>query len=255
MRKVLGVGQNNWRFSFYRYKDSNYYVPSVIGLIFLISFFLIFYVIVPQLSNWFSIKNEAIATRKRIDIIKGNINFMNNLDRSVVNSQFDIVTSALPASREFTSILDVISEAALNAGVSVDDYSFVLGKLSAEYNDDIGEDGAGVVVNNDELLPITLQVTIGGDAQGTMLFLQQLSKKIPLSGVIEVEKNFTNATLDIEFYYKPIPDIVFEDDKPIEPVSDEQKRLISEISGWKPIFSSEDFVTTPTGSSSSAPLF
>src|SRR6266700_1937627 len=112
MKTQVWLGQKSVRFWYFRYKDSAYYHLSIIGVIALVSFFLIIKLILPQVQSWFSIRDEVIATNDKLTVLRNNINLVNNLDRNLLTSQVETSSTALPAQQDFAHILSALSHAA-----------------------------------------------------------------------------------------------------------------------------------------------
>lgn len=236
------LGQNNLRILYYRYKDSPYYTMALIALIISISIILFFRVIVPQVESWFSINNEVFATRERISTINHNITFMDSLDKGVLNTQVKVATSALPTEKDFGPIVNALSDAALQAGVSLDDFTFQIGDTSSasgQFNNTPQKD----------LSAIKLSVVLLGDVTGVERFLKEIDEQLPLAEILKVEGDIRSTTVTLHFYQKQFPKITFKDDQPLSALSDKYTLLIRQMSAWQP-------VSAPTDASESAvPLF
>src|SRR3989442_361008 len=131
MSRDVMLGQNNLRFLYYRYKDSQYVSLGLVVLVVSVCLMLFSRVVIPQFENWFSIRNEVVETNARIDAIKSNINFMQNLDKSQLNTQAQIASSALPTEKDFGAMLNALSDAAVHAGVSLEDFTFQVGNIAS----------------------------------------------------------------------------------------------------------------------------
>lgn len=62
------IGKKGFRYWYYRFRDSQYYALSIAGITILVCTLLVFNVIIPEIANWFSIRQEVIATQAKIDI-------------------------------------------------------------------------------------------------------------------------------------------------------------------------------------------
>lgn len=245
MSKNSLMGQNNLRFLYYRYKDSPYYSFGVAVIILSVSLILFFQIIIPQIENWFSIRNEVIATRARIDTINNNINFMKNIDKAVLNKQVSVMSDALPTEKDFGPIINALSESAVQSGVALDDFQFQVGDTSSS---------SGKLNNTaqKDLSAIKLTFVLTGDASGIGLFLKEIEEKLPLSEVESVEGDSLSTTVKIQFYQKEFPKIIFKDDQPLPQLSKKQLELINKLSGWQIVQSQE---SQETSSESGIPLF
>lgn len=247
MSRAIKYGDKSFRFLYYRYKDSIYYFPTTVITTVLVSVLLFIYVIVPQFQNWFSIRNEVIAVRSKINTLNQNINFMNNLDKGITNSQLQVATTTLPAEKDFIGLINVIVESALQSGVSVQDFSFRVGYIeqSSENAEAASESG---------LSPIQIAIEVNGSVNGVQRFLAEISEKIPLAEVLDIDGESRSTNINMQFYYKEFPKLVLEGDTPIEPVSEEKSELIRKLSGWETAGGMIDS-TIPNGSTSAVPLF
>jgi len=236
--------QNNSLFFYYnRFKDSPYYSLSLIVGVVSISLILIFQLIIPQLESWFSIRDEVIATSARISTINQNINFMNNVDKSRLNNELQVSTNALPTEKDLGAILGALSDSALLAGVSFDDFSFQLGTIAS---------GSGQ--NDDkpsvkDLSTIKLTVVISGSVDGIGKFLKQINEKLPLSEIVSVDGDPEATSVTLQFYQKQFPNIKFQDDRPLTSLSDADVALLQKLSKWQ-----TSSLKAPAASSS-VPLF
>ncbi len=239
MKKEIWLGKRNLRFFYFRYKDSFYYSLSVIILIVLLSLIFIFNIIIPQFENWLSIRREVVATQERIRIINGNINFMRNIDKSILERQSDTALSALPVENDFGPILETISSSAVSSNISLDDFSFTIG---------------GNPSVNQGLSFIAITLIVHGNLNGIQNFIKELEGRLPLSQVSQIEGNAQFASIRIQFYRKEFPTILVRDDDPMQPLSDKKIELLKKLSEWKNKGTALE-MPTPPPASSSAPLF
>jgi len=240
------LGQNSLRFLYYRYKDSPYYSLGFAGVVLLVSLILFFQIIIPQLQNWFSLRNEISATQNRITTIKNNISQMNNIDKAVLNNQVTVAMDALPTERDFGPIINALSDATIQSGVSLDDFNFQIGDTSSS--------ASGKLTNKpkEELSIVTLSVIVVGNASQVGSFIKEIGQKLPLSDLELVEGDSVSTTIKIHFYQKELPRIVFRDDEPLPKLSTKQLELINTLSQWQVVSSEESFETS---SGSGIPLF
>jgi hypothetical protein len=247
MNRKVYFGQNDIRLVYFRYKDSSYYSLSILLLVIIVCIFLLIYIIVPQIEKYFSIRNEVISQRVRIQTIKDNINFINNVDRSASDTQLKIVTSALPGDQDITGILNAISTTAVSSGVIIGDYKFELGNVQASgSNQSLGED--------EKPFSIDLLVVIQGDISRVKIFLTKLSQTLPLSEVTSIENKDNTTAVKIRFYYKDFPEISFKEDEPIESIDIERKQIVEKLSSWQ-FPEGSDGIIGPVGTNSATPLF
>jgi len=245
MSKRIFFGHNDIRFFYYRYKDSKYYSLSILVFTIAVCALLIFKLIIPQADVYFSIRREVLALRAKIKTMNDNINFVNNLDKSLLDSQLTVTNRALPADKDFAGIINAISASAVRSGVSISDFSFSLGGVSSNITEK---------KDKNALSPVNISLDIKGSTDGGKKFLSEISEKIPLAEVTNVKGDSNSLIVDLQFYYKSLPQISFKEDEPITPVADSKKELIRKLSSWQ-VSSQDQELSVPTSSSSATPLF
>lgn len=244
MINEVWLGKNTFRFWYYRFKDSPYYSLVLISSIILVCVILLFKVIIPQIEDWFSIRHEVIATQDRLKVLRSNVNYMNNIDRGMLDSQLHVATTALPTEKDFGNVLMAISDASIKSGIELEDYAFQVG--------DIGTASAKLVPDDKMLPTIKVTMEVDGSIDALNIFIKEIQKKLPLSEVTNVEADGLSTTLSIQFFQKPIKTIVFNDTDAIQPLQDSKRLLLQQLSGWQ----TTTVDTGPqTGTTSGVPLF
>jgi len=237
MSKNVFFGQNDLRFWYFRYKESNYYSWSILIATIVACAIIIFVVIIPQAENYFSIRSEVVALRSKINVMNENVNFMNNVDRSVLNSQLETATKALPAEQDFLLIINALNDSAISSGITLDDFDFNLDK--------------GAVTKSQS--SINIVIITNGSIDRVRQFLKEISQKLPISEISSIENSSNSTIINLGFDYKSLPKIVFNEEKPITSLTGLDQALINKLSSWQT--TNNQPVTTPSGSSSAVPLF
>lgn len=245
MRSSMWIGKKGIRYWYYRYRDSEYYALGMIGLTIVVSLLLLFFVIIPEVGQWFSIRDEISATQKRIAVLQANIAFLTNLDKNTVTSQLQIASQALPPDKNFGTILDTIANAAVSSGISLSDYSFPVGNVS--------KSSATDTTNSTGVSTLTVTITVDGTVDQLSKFIKAIETSLPLAHVTSIDGNNGTTAVTIDFYQKPFPPVDSSGDTPLTPLSEEKKTLLQKLSTW-----GNATKVTPTQSDSSGsavPLF
>lgn len=240
------IGKKGVRYWYYRFRDSRYYALSIISLTIIACCMLIFYVIMPQLSNWFSIREEVIATQEKISVLQNNIGFMNTLDRNTLNEQLTIVSEGLPPQKEFGAMLDSISSAAFSSGVSLNDYTFQVGSIasgSAQLTD----------IRYRGLAVIKIILVVNGSLDNVRRFVSALERNVPLSEVTNIDGNGDNVSLSVQFYQKPYPNVDVSGNKPLEQITADKLAVIQSLGQWRQTVQRTRII--PAATNSAVPLF
>lgn len=247
MSKDIWVGKKGLRFWYYRYRDSEYLSLGIIAGIVAVCIALVVWVILPQLTSWFSIRDEIIATRTRIETLERNISFMNTLDRATTDAQLQTASTALPAEKDFNTMLDVLAQSALIAGVSLNDFSFQVGNVSSSK-------GTTTDSRYRDLASIRITLVVVGDMNNIRRFVSSVENSVPVTEVVNIDGSDKTVAVTLQFFQKSFPEIKIDDTKPLAPISEKKVALLEKLDTWKkaPVYQG-DF--TPQGTNSAVPLF
>jgi hypothetical protein len=241
------IGKKGFRYWYYRYRDSQYYALSIVAVTIIVCSVLIFNVIIPEVSNWISIRQEVIATQAKIDMLQNNIGFMNNLDKTTLNRQFDTAASALPPQKDFASMLNVISSAAFASNVSLNDYTFEVGSIASASGQLTDVRYKGVAV-------IRIVLVVNGSLDSIRRFIGAIHTSVPIAEVTNIDGNGQNVSISVQFYQKPLPNVDVSGSQQLEQVSAEKLAVLQKLETWKQNSQGNSVPSAPA-SSSAVPLF
>lgn len=206
---------------YYRYKDTPLFAASISILVIIIALILFIKLILPQLQNWFSIRDEVVASRERIKTLTDNQLYITSVNASDLEKNFTTAAAALPFEKDFTGILNAITASTIATGATLDDYSFQVGNLSTK----------SAQLNQEK--SISLELTIQGSLDVLDAFLEEIYRKVPLAEVVEVDYNEGTASLGLVFYYDILTgqqQIRLTD--PLVPLSSEHMSLLTQLEEW-----------------------
>ncbi len=247
MKSEVWRGQNSARYMYFRYKDSPYFSWLILSISLFVCSLLIFQIIIPSAQNWFSIRDEAAAMRQQIGILRANINFMSVLNKQALEGNRQLAIRALPSEKDFGSIINAITIAAVKSGVSVDDFSFNLGLISTTKSVSAKHPDAGE--------PMTkLSLFLSGGIDRTKSFITGISEKLPISQIESVDMGNGSTHLMLFFHSKPYAAPRISENAPIRPLSAENNSLFIKLSQWDADSSSYENQQVQ-GPSSVVPLF
>lgn len=210
---------------YYQYKDTKIYGLLVLSVILLIGFILIWWIVIPEVQKYISIQDEVNALQKKVTLLKSNLNYIQSSDPTEVDDGFQSAIAALPADKDFEGLLYAISASALRSGIALDDFSFSIGKLATE---------SGTALT---AIPITLSMKT--DVPTAAQFIDELNQKVPLSDIsvanVTEDQSQNSSSIQLNFYYQPLGNVVFHDDAPIPQISDYQKQLLQKMKEWKDV--------------------
>lgn len=210
-KKIQPINQTTFHILYFKYKI--YFVPISA---FLVALCLLFYVIFPQVQQWYSDQDKITQIEAKIDTLNKSLNTVKNLDTTVLEANLKTATTALPDGKDFIGVLTAISGAAQASGTSVDDYAFQVGDLSQS------------AVPKDTSLQIN--VTLKGNIDHIRQFVSELKNQFPISHITEIHiAGNQSATLVIVFFYKPFPRIAFSGDEVLSPLTNKEEKTITSL--------------------------
>src|ERR1700722_17670353 len=233
MKNEIWIGKKGFRYWYYHFRDSEFYSYTLTGLAFVVCAILLIDWIIPELNNWFSIRDEVTATQARVDILQRNIAFMNNLNENTLDQQLQVVTQSLPEDKNFQTILNAISTASIISGVSLNQYSFQVGDVSS--SSITPQPVVPVVANTtaNGLPSIAVTVTVNGTIDKVRKFILALEDGFPLAEVTGVNGNGQSVGITVQCYQKPFPKSILSLETPIAPLSSGETSLIEKLSKWQ----------------------
>ena len=200
-----------------RYKV--YILPVLVIAVCLVLFLT---VILPQLQYFLTLKDKRNEEAKKFYVLQNNLSVLSSLNDVSLASNLSVLSLALPPGKDFGSILNGISQAANNSGVALGDFDFRVGDISSSQSARItGAKG---------FPSLTLTLNLNSGVAGTLRFIKELSKVLPLSSVTSIDYNSNSSKITTVFYYKPFPPLEFNDTTPIETISQKDQTVIDKIS-------------------------
>lgn len=230
-------------FLYFRYKDSPVFALSLVGIALMVSLILVLKILLPQLNDWFSIQQEVNATRQQIQTLNNNIDFIGSYNDTTLDQSLQTVSTALPSEKNFIGILNAISDSAVKSNVLVNDYTFNLGVIS----------GSQLGVVSQAVSPTQITIVVEGGLSDVTFFIKQIEEKTPLAKVESLSFSHESATLILTYYYKPFPNISYDDTAALHPFPQSTTDLIKQLDSWK---ATETILTSPaqTASASADPF-
>lgn len=110
------------------YKKYKEFIPPIGAIV--VCVLLFFYVIIPQVQNYFVLLDQTKLENITLQSLKNNLSFLRNLNENKLSDQVKIVSSALPLDKDFGGVLYALSAVSAKSGVLLGNYSFQVGKLA-----------------------------------------------------------------------------------------------------------------------------
>lgn len=222
---------------FYRYKDTVYYPIVNVGILFVVGAFLLFQIVIPQVTQWFSIQREVDTIKGDIKTMQDNASFLSALDQEAFDSDVQTVTNAYPFEKDYTGIINSLTQTASRTGIALPDFNLSIGDsapgdVAAKYQ---------LVLSFAASLPIAKQ------------FIAELEKTLPLASVTSIENNGDDTSVSLEFYYHGFPSIIINQKEKMAALNQQEQALLAKLKTWQiPVQDVEEDVVVSEDASESA---
>ncbi len=213
MNNKVNIDADTLKVLYAKYKD--FLIPIMVMIA---SITLLIAFVIPQFLNFLSNMDAIRAENSKLSVLKNNLNIIASANDSTLDSQLNIVSQALPLTKDYTGILNALAIASRTSGASLGNFEFQVGDVSSAQQSQSGF----------PFLKMTLNVN--GDIKTVNNFINSLSKTFPLSEITGAIINGELSTINISFYYKPIPANAISNNVPISAVSKDGLNIISKLS-------------------------
>lgn len=226
---------------YYQLKNSPYYSLFLYVGVILVAVFVFILFTIPQVQRFFSVQSDVAAEQKKVSLLQNNVNVLKSTDDQTLNDNVTTAFAALPSEKDVSSIIEQITDASTQAGVSVDDYTFSVGSLKQ-----LGKGGRSFPV-------LTVTVTLSDGATSIKPFISAVEQHLPLSAATAVSSVGSKVSVILSFYLKELPHIVADGTSPIPTLSAKQQDLLEQMKAWQQVsvVATDEAVI---GTSSASPL-
>lgn len=227
MNEKINPDLNSLKFIFS--KNKPYILPIIIMLVSLILFFQF---VIPQFRALNVTRKEALDASAKLEALKTNLDILTNINGETLDSQFRILTLALPLNKDFIGILNSVRSTAQKTGANLGSFSFSVGDISK-------------FENGDNFPVVKLSIPINAEIAVMNNFIEIIGKTVPLSDVYSVKVGEVSSMVNLSFYYKPLDTSNYSQDVRISPISQKGLALINQLS---------EYGNTPSFSGPSIPI-
>lgn len=204
-------------------KYKTYILPSVL---FLLTIFIIFEVIFPQISTVFSLRTDIANKTKEASTLQISLDNLASQDTNQLAADFKTANNALPTAKDVGGMFSALNIAAGRSNVTIRGFSLKVGKLFGEQVPlQTGEVGIPFLTVSTKVL-----ATNGRDY---VSFLSEIQKTLPISEVKNITSDTSGANLDINFYYKPLDIAVFAKQEQVSPLTKSEQNLLNQLKEWE----------------------
>src|SRR3990167_1321002 len=192
-----------------------------------LSLFIVFRVILPQISVISEAGHTIEAKREELETLTNSIRVIENTNDDAISQDLAISTDALPTSKDIVKIFSALTSAARASNTELREFSLVVGRVFGKTDLDSQSSAIGVP----ELSVVAREVS--PDASDLIQFAQKLNQTLPLAEIKKIDAGNNLGTFNINFYYKPLDlSLISKNDK-VLPLSQADRNLLNQLAGWK----------------------
>lgn len=187
---------------------------------------LIFLVIIPQTTTIIDKLQLIDIQKEELETLNSSLTTVQSINDEELDSDFNLVTKALPPEKNVELIFTALSDAAANSGTQLEDFSVELGGIY----------GKSVAGSTKTVGSPTIQVSAhiaGGDARSVNEFMKELAHTLPLSETTKLDITGGSGSYKINFFFKPIDVSNVANNYSVKPFSEQQKKLLEQLRGWE----------------------
>ena len=173
-------------------------LPLIFGFA---SFFVFFRIVMPQWSDIQDVQSLLTSKSTTVDAKEQSVTLLNSLPQSVVDENYEVITTAIKKKKDVVLIYAELNKAAERSGVKLGGFSIKVGGIYAAESEKKTQPTTKAVNG----IPF-LNILVNAEGENTSLrkFAQELYKSIPLVDIKAIDLAKSDARLDVNFYYKPV---------------------------------------------------
>ncbi len=206
-------------------KRKNQLLPLAMGFA---SFFVLFRIILPQWSDiqdtmqLVNSKTEAVAAKEET------VSLLNSMSLESVNTDYELITTALPVQKDIVLIFSELNSAAAAAGVELGGFTV---KVGGVYAADTPTQTASKSLNGIPYL--NTLVNVNGNNENVRKFALELYKSIPLVEIKTIDISKRDARYDVNFYFKPVTiRPTNSDNTALKSLSVAERKQLEDLKAW-----------------------
>jgi hypothetical protein len=213
----------------------DYYLLVIVGVLISFSLLLVF---VPFSKEIFSLRGEISKNKKDLELLSQKESMLDSMDESELNSQVDLLESALPSEKPALYIIDILNASSQKFGLKLGSFEFSPGSLatnSAELEKNIKAKSG--------IDSIEVDVEVSGDFDNLLTYIDYLENALPLMKARAISFSTANldkevdATLGLDVYYLLPPETIGKTSDQLKETSASQKEVLGKVGQYTKVVS------------------
>ena len=215
------------------YSQYKIFLAPAVAILASILLFVVF--LLPQFFSFSQKKTVVDAENQKLTQLENLQKLASSTDLTELSSNFSLSSLVLPPTKDFQGILNTLSTVANDTNVTIQGYQLVQSET------------VGSLASFPSL---EFQVTLFATPKQTMQFVDELSKKAPVSEVRIISGSDVSSSLTIDFFYKPLSPISEGSVSNARKMNSTESDAENTISNWN--LTSTEIINTEPSSSQSA---
>ncbi len=201
------------------------YKKQILPIAFImLSVFIIFAVIMPQISSISDTKAEVQDQTDEFNTLSETLRTVSTVTQADTESNLQLANRALPNTKDISIIFTALNSAATESDAELRDFSLKIGGLFGKAEKTAGVKGIpsiDVIANIYSATPSSF-----------VKFSQKVQAKLPLSEVKKIDISGDKAKFELSFYYKPYDLAALARKGTVAPLSTADQNLLNQIMQW-----------------------
>ena len=200
------------------------------GAILLVSMFVFFKVVLPQISLIADLHTKMNDETQKIAQLNTAISTINSYPAQTLDTNLSDAGNALPYNKNILSIFLALNSLSTIYNVNIDTFSLKVGGIySTDKTTPLQDLTEGIGVPSVE---VTAQVS-SSDPKNIIQFSNSLYQAFPLSQVKNLQYSGDGGSFDLDFFYKPYDLNYIGNDTNVTPFNSGETKLLQTLDQWK----------------------
>lgn len=163
------------------------------------SFFIIFRVIMPQISDIQDFLSQMDQKSQETDLLGSDLSMLQSMSDATVDQNYALVTTALPTTKDIVLIFTELNNTASKVNVKLGSFSVKVGGIYAVSK--VADVSQRAI---DGVPYLNIVVNASGDSTALKNFADALYKSMPVVEIKNIEIDQTSGNFDVNFFFMPI---------------------------------------------------
>lgn len=206
-----------------KYKSQAIFLCVIIAAI-----FTVLWVIIPQFQSISGVRQDIADVQKKLTNTQKSVQTLSGQNREAIDSNFKLVTTALPPGKDVTNIYTALVGTASKTGVIFEGFTVQLGDVYSK------KKTSPIISTSTGSPTINVSAKFGNVTQKTFSsFARALAVAFPLSEITKILIVDGSGEVQINFFYKPYNLAVIGKTDVVTAINAQEQALLTKLAGWQ----------------------